>query len=171
MGGIRQRLQLRYSGETPGDAPEPLTNYLDVSTHDNRETVCHWHNISKHSCIWAYYIALILIYIHVIRFSSKHEMVLLYRWVKFFVHFARSYVTPSPLEKILHATLVRHSSVLVSKCYLLNFLTIMEHLCMSSVVDTHIFFRAGIQAMIFDVVWKTKTACYIHVVLLKIWHH
>ena len=31
MGGIRQRLQLRYSGATPGDAPEPLTNYLDVS--------------------------------------------------------------------------------------------------------------------------------------------
>ena len=31
MAGIRQRLQLRYSGGTPGDAPEPLTNYLDVS--------------------------------------------------------------------------------------------------------------------------------------------
>ena len=32
MGGIRQRLQLRYSGGTPGDASEPLTNFLDVST-------------------------------------------------------------------------------------------------------------------------------------------
>lgn len=30
MGGIRQRLQLRYSGGTPGDAPEPLTDYLDA---------------------------------------------------------------------------------------------------------------------------------------------
>ena len=32
MGGIRQRLQSRYSEESaPGDAPEPLTDYLDVS--------------------------------------------------------------------------------------------------------------------------------------------
>ena len=31
LAGIRQRLQLRYNGGAPGDAPEPLTNYLDVS--------------------------------------------------------------------------------------------------------------------------------------------
>ena len=36
MGGIRQRLQLRYSRGTPGDAPEPLTDYLDVSEHTIR---------------------------------------------------------------------------------------------------------------------------------------
>ena len=34
MGGIRQRLQWRYSGVVPGGTPEPLTNYLDVSGHD-----------------------------------------------------------------------------------------------------------------------------------------